>query len=533
MLSNLLPLAILAVSLRPLIVPVTAQAIPPVATMTVSNINASPDGFTRPVVAVNGQHPPPPILANKGDDFQITVVNNLDDPTMLRQTSVHWHGIFVHKAAWADGPDGVTQCPIAQSGDSFTYSFDAGNEAGTFWYHSHYGTQYCDGLRGPLVIYDDNDPYKNLYDVDDESTIITLADWYHLPTPSIAGIALSDATLINGKGRRPGGPLTDIEIVNVQPGTRYRFRLISMACEPTYKFSIDGHNMTIIEADGQLTEPHTVQEITIFTGQRYSFILEANQPVGNYWIRAIPNLGARNLPDFSSGGINSAILRYAGARPRNPTTRAPRNPVVLKEANLRTLLNPGAPGGSGPADENIVFNLALNAEETGFVMNGVAWANPDIPVMVQLMNGVPAEDIIPQGAYRTLPRNSVVEVSIPGFEIAGPHPFHLHGHAFDVVRSAGSDTYNYVNPVRRDVVDIGGAGDNVTIRFRTDNPGPWFFHCHVEFHIITGLAMVFLEAPGDIASNSPPPPSWDALCPKFKSLPANATSIQIVPTPTP
>ena len=29
------------------------------------------------------------------------------------------------------------------------------------------GTQYCDGLRGPLVVYDNNDPYRNLYDIDD------------------------------------------------------------------------------------------------------------------------------------------------------------------------------------------------------------------------------------------------------------------------------------------------------------------------------------------------------------------------------
>ncbi len=38
---------------------------------------------------------------------------------------------------------------------------------GTYWYHSHYGLQYCDGLRGPLVIYDPNDPHRHLYDVDD------------------------------------------------------------------------------------------------------------------------------------------------------------------------------------------------------------------------------------------------------------------------------------------------------------------------------------------------------------------------------
>jgi iron transport multicopper oxidase len=57
-------------------------------------------------------------------------------------------------------------------------------------------------------------------------------------------------------------------------------------------------------------------------------------------------------------------------------------------------------------------------------------------------------------------------------------------HAFDVVRSAGNATYNYNNPVRRDVVNIGGnvngtEADNVTMRFVTDNPGPWFLHWRV------------------------------------------------------
>ena len=49
--------------------------------------------------------------------------------------------------------------------------------------------------------------------------------------------------------------------------------------------------------------------------------------------------------------------------------------------------------------------------------------------------------------------------------------------AFDVVRIAGSNTTNFVNPVRRDVVSLGSSStDNVTIRFVTDNAGPWFLH---------------------------------------------------------
>ena len=49
--------------------------------------------------------------------------------------------------------------------------------------------------------------------------------------------------------------------------------MLNIACEPNYNFTIDGHNMTIIEADGQTTEPLTVDFVQIFAAQRYSFIV--------------------------------------------------------------------------------------------------------------------------------------------------------------------------------------------------------------------------------------------------------------------
>lgn len=50
----------------------------------------------------------------------------------------------------------------------------------------------------------------------------------------------------------------------------------------SFTFSIDNHNMTIIEVDGVETKPHTVDSLTIFAAQRYSVIVKANQPIGNY-----------------------------------------------------------------------------------------------------------------------------------------------------------------------------------------------------------------------------------------------------------
>ena len=81
------------------------------------------------------------------------------------------------------------------------------------------------------------------------------------------------------------------------------------------------------------------------------------------------------------------------------------------------------------------------------------------------------------------------------------------------MRSAGSTEYNYVDPVWRDVVSTGtpAAGDNVTIRFRTDNPGPWFLHCHIDFHLEAGFAVVLAEDTADVSTFNTPSSEFHSL----------------------
>ncbi|RXW12415.1 hypothetical protein EST38_g13439 [Candolleomyces aberdarensis] len=90
-------------------------------------------------------------------------------------------------------------------------------------------------------------------------------------------------------------------------------------------------------------------------------------------------------------------------------------------------------------------------------------------------------------------------------------------HAFSVIKSADSDTFNFKNPVRRDVVSIGGVGQFAVIRFVTDNPGPWIFHCHIEPHLSVGLAVVFVEDFDHILPDNPIPQSWKDLCAAYET----------------
>jgi iron transport multicopper oxidase len=324
--------------------------------------------------------------------------------------------------------------------------------------------------------------------------------------------------LINGQGRYSGGPALDLAVISVTQGKRYRFRLVSISCDPNFTFSIDNHTMTVIEADGQSTEPLVVDSIQIFAGQRYSFVLNANQSVDNYWTRALPQ-----NKDFSNF-TNLAILRYVGASDANPTsdptTNIPTSSSPLVESNLHPLVPSGVPGEATPGGADININLDITFNSGTFAVNGVSFVAPSVPVLLQILSGTQnASDLLPSGSIYGLDANKSVEITIPALVTAGPHPIHLHGHAFHVVRSAGSTTYNFVNPVQRDVVSIGTSTDDVvTIRFFTDNPGPWFLHCHIDWHLNEGLAVVFAEDVPDVPTEDIHTTAWDNLCPTYNSF---------------
>ncbi|KAG9125332.1 laccase [Ceratobasidium sp. 392] len=550
-------------------------------TLNVANGQVAPDSVTRNAVLVNNRFPGPLITATKGDTLKITVNNRLTDSTMRRSTSIHWHGLFQAGTAEEDGPAFVTQCPIAPQA-SYTYTMPLKDQAGTFWYHSHLSSQYVDGLRGPLVIYP-KDPYRSKYDVDDETTVLTLADWYHSPSEEIIASGsvlrtIPDSGTINGKGWYGSPNVTasreSLYTLKVKRGKRYRLRIINASAIMSNRFGIEGHKMTIIEMDGILTRPMEVDQLDILAGQRYSVIVTANQKPDTYWINApVTNVLNTNIQAllvyedvkpwrppqgaYWTWTISEDIKRYwehkhkhhhkahkmrrigaskgasgignmfeersvseTGNQLEKRVDATALNPVVMDEKKLVPLENPGAPGGSRPADVDVPLNFALDFAKGKWTINGHSYTPPNnVNTLLKILSkqgNVTNTDFTDSEITYTLPRNKVIELVITGNALGIWHPFHLHGHAFDVVQF-GNNPPNYVNPPRRDVVGVDSAG--MRIRFRTDNPGPWFLHCHIDWHLEEGLAMVFAEAPSDIPKVVKPDPSWYGLCEKYEKLP--------------
>jgi iron transport multicopper oxidase len=515
--------------LLPVLLPAVSAATVPI-TLDIVNANLAPDGFTRSTVVANGQYPGPAILVKKGDRLQVTVNNQLTDPTMRRSTSLNFDGVFVDTEHLIfEGTPFVSSCPVSPGG-TFTHDLPLNpDQAGTFWYHSQLSVQYVDGLRGPLIIYDDNDPHADLYDVDDEGTIIQLGDWWH--NSSVDSLAffrandiipVADTGTINGAGRFNGGPEIPFSIINVEATKRYRLRVINESARSSYNFSIDSHNITIIETDGVSTTPLLVNTVPILAGQRYSLVLEANQPVDNYWINAPFAGGAAARNPNQNATFSRAILRYAGAPevdPTAPMTAGPEGPDLnlASEAVIAPLVADPPPDVDIRLEFSVLFTPLLNG--TGWRINNISYQSPVIPTLVKVIQDGAETDADFNVSEHTivLPQHKTVEVNFPSNDDDELHPFHMHGMNFWVVKPDAGTVENTINPIVRDVTGAGAAG--TTVRFRTDKAGPFFYHCHIMWHMASGLGSVMLVDPDATRATVVPNQEWNQLCPTYDALP--------------
>jgi hypothetical protein len=172
--------------------------------------------------------------------------------------------------------------------------------------------------------------------------------------------------------------------------------------------------------------------LTRIIGQRYSFVLNANQTVDNYWIRALPNLG-NGLNGTFEGGVNSAILRYGGAPVAEPTSQQQNQTIPLVEADLHPAIAEPVPGAPNPNGADTTFNFTLELNDTDmqhvkWSFNHTSFVEPDVPILLQILSGTTdPTKLLPKGSIYHVERNKTVQLNIPTGLIGGPHPFHLHG----------------------------------------------------------------------------------------------------------
>ncbi|RME26338.1 MAG: multicopper oxidase family protein, partial [Deltaproteobacteria bacterium] len=385
----------------------------------------------------NGSTPGPTIRAKLGDTLVVDLVNDLAVPTTL-----HWHGLHV---PW--DMDGVTwmQDPV-QPGDSFTYRFPL-TQAGTFWYHPHIDTarQVDLGLYGAIVVEDPAQPPA------DHDIVAVIDDWpeegEHLADTGHSEDEAADRDDHHGhEGLWTVNGLVQ-PVLRLPAGDSVRLRLVDASNGGYVQLgSDDGQPLRLLATDqGLLPAAQEVDRLLLVPGDR----AELELSLGSQAFELLDH--PYDLHGGAGVGDAGPML---GIRPEGEGSAPP--PLDLPF--------PGGGVSDDPGRTDIVYVFAGDPVTGDWYINGEQY--PDVTV-------------------QSLPRDSDVVIEVRNLSPTD-HPFHLHGHSFEVLSVDG------VAPAWRSVEDtvevpLYGA---VRLRLIADNPGDWMAHCHILEHAEGGMMTV-------------------------------------------
>jgi FtsP/CotA-like multicopper oxidase with cupredoxin domain len=409
--------------------------------------------------AYDGRLPGNEIRIHKGDRLRAAVTNKLP-----AETSIHWHGLAIVNDM--DGVPPLTQSPIPVGAD-FTYDFVV-PDAGTYWYHSHVGTQLDRGLYGPLIIEDPDE--KADYD---EELILVLDDWID-GTGANPDQVLESLRKKGMKPMKPGGPgvspttplggdggdvtyphflingrvPADPEVRDYRAGQRIRLRVINAGSDTAFRVAVPNTRLNVIATDGYPVVPVQAESVILGMGERVDavFTVDASVPVvavpegkdghAQLNVRSGGAPSAVNVDEFVAAIRKEVVLDTATLSPTPHVTLPQRTPDQVIEAKL---------SGPGPG-----YTWPFNGRLYDPTKDGIG-VKRDQRVRMRMIN-----------------------------ESMMFHPIHLHGHTFQVVgRNAPR--------ARKDTVLV-PPKQTVEVDFDTDNPGKWITHCHNTYHLEGGMA---------------------------------------------
>jgi hypothetical protein len=298
-------------------------------------------------------------------------------------------------------------------------------------------------------------------------------EWSRMPPMDVSDVAY-DAFLINGRRR-----------VNLEarPGERVRLRIINAAAASYFYVQSATGPLTIVAADGPAVQPIRQNRLLMGMAETYD-VLVTVPPDGAWEIRATAQDGS---------GHASA---WIGSGEEHPAPEVPRLNLYDMSGSMDAVLEQ-SDGSAALTDRQ-----ALAAE-----------IPRPLPPYQRLKS--PVSTALPRNApHRTIPMHLTGDMIRYTWSINGKplkedstikvkrgevlrlefindtmmhHPMHLHGHFFRLLMDPEHPSTHA--PLKH-TVDVPPMSRR-TIEFLANEYGDWFFHCHLLYHMESGMARVF------------------------------------------
>ncbi len=489
---------------------------------------------------IGGTIPGPLLRLREGQDAIIHVTNELDEIS-----SIHWHGLLLPFDQ--DGVPGFSFEGIPP-GETFTYRFPV-RQAGSYWYHSHSGTQEQEGMYAPLVIEPaeadpveyDRDYSIVLSDWTDEDPMTVLRNlkgngaYYNYAKRTLpefvaglfddAGATIQDRTMW-GRMRMDPTDIADVTgatysyLLNgrsaasnwtglFEAGERVRLRFVNAAAMSFFDVKIPGLRMTVVQADGQDVEPVRVDEFRIGVAETYDVIVEPE--------------GDTAYTIFAQSMDRSGFAR--GTLAERPGAEAP--VPGMDPRPVRTMADmPGMEDHAGH-DMGAEGMEMSGMDMPDMEMDHAAMGHSADTMDLRRLRYEDLQALVPNADVREPTRD--VEIRLTGDmeryfwtlngkklsqsepirltvgervrlrmtnETMMEHPMHLHGVFMEIQNGA----HPAFAPRKHTV--IVPPNQTIEAHLTYHDPGPWAFHCHLLFHMMTGMFARFEVAPEPTADGA-------------------------------
>ena len=456
----------------------------------------------------------PVLVLRKGQPFEVTLVNGLQEPTII-----HWHGV---DCPWKQA--GHPLYAIGSNG-SYEYSFPITNRAGTYWYHPHphglTAKQAYMGLASFFIVRDDEEEAlaKELDLQLGETDIPMVIQDKRLThdgrldySPSRDDLMmgyLGDTILVNGQ-RTP----------TLKTSTRiYRFRLLNGSTARIYNLAFVMNDkqipFTLIGNDGGfLPAPQQTDGLFLAPGERADVLLDMSSlALGQeVFLQNMPFDPMHNEGEMMGMGGMMNMGHAAGG--------ASMNHAQGGEAHDMGAGGHGSGHGAhGVLEEGVSYPIARL-----LVDRAVAYTRkpptrlPDIPappsgglerpisLAMRHMGGWTINDLTfdMDSAPIVVNRRGPEIWHINNAKASMPHPMHLHGYFYRVLQRSGSPEQvkkQAVDAQGRLVTDLGykdtvlvWPGETVSVSIDFSRPQYqgeqlFLFHCHNLEHEDQGMML--------------------------------------------
>ena len=478
-------------------------------------------GKHRHAIAVNGHIPAPTLEFIEGDTAVIRVHN-----LMKMETSIHWHGIILPNRE--DGVPYLTTDPI-KPGTIYTFTFPL-VQSGTFWYHSHTMLQEQSGLYGSIVIHPARkEPELKEYvlvlsDWTDENPHQVLrylkrsGEWYAIKKGALQSYGEAIAVgYVKDKLKQEWQRMPPMDVSDVyynkflmngreknyfkdeKPGEIIRLRIINGSASTYFTLQYANSYMRIISADGINITPVSISKLEIAVAETYDVLITIPE-TGAAELRATSwDVVGYSSAYFGSGTIMNApdvprlnyfkMMQEMGNMDMNNVDHGGMNMLakpsdtMSQKMDMHSMKMGNMPGMNMimPGEFNYdmlraqhptILDSNLDLREVKLTLTGnmirYVWSFDFKPLSV-------ADKIYIRKGERVrfvLTNNTMMR-----------HPMHLHGHFFRFINAQGD-----YSPMKH-TFDIRPM-ETVVIEFESSEDHDWFFHCHILYHMMAGMARI-------------------------------------------